>query len=69
MAGILQDAVNGGSGAGFTQILLDFNQKPAQNPKWLLSFENKDFLTQNIEYFALILGTGMMVDAGIFQVE
>lgn len=96
----LQDAVNGGSGAGFAQILRDFNQKLAQNPKWLeeyraeidqadavlkntkidnrfegadtsdmaaflrdmndqiqnLSFDNKDFLTRNIEYFALVLG-------------
>lgn len=27
VAEMLQDAANGGSGAGFTQILLDFNQK------------------------------------------
>lgn len=97
---ILKDALNGGSGAGFTEIMMDFNQKLAQNPQWLeeyrtetdnvntvlenteidnrfegadtanmtaflqdmdskfqnTSFENKDFLTRNLEYFALIFG-------------
>ncbi|MFB5678128.1 hypothetical protein ACE3NQ_22605 [Paenibacillus terreus] len=97
---ILKDKMNGGSGAGFAEILLDFNQKLMKNPQWAkdyhtendhvdtvlkntkianqfdgadtsdmaafledmdskfqnTSFENKDFLTKNIQYFALILG-------------
>lgn len=31
----LKDGLNGGSGAGFTGIMMDFNQKLAQNPQWL----------------------------------
>ncbi|MFD3258073.1 hypothetical protein ACE3MQ_05620 [Paenibacillus lentus] len=97
---ILKDALNGGSSAGFAEILMDFNQKLAQNPQWSreyraqanhvntvlknteinnrfegadtsnmtaflhdmdskfrnTSFESKDFLIRNIQYFALILG-------------
>ncbi|MED4955062.1 hypothetical protein NYE69_14915 [Paenibacillus sp. FSL R5-0527] len=100
LAEIVTDMANGGSGEGFMEILLDFNQKLIKNPQWSrnyrteindvnsvlnntkidnrfagadtsnmaafledmnskfqnTSFENKDFLTRNIEYFALILG-------------
>lgn len=37
----IKDALNGGSDAGFMDILKDFNQKLAQNPQW-----SKDYLDE-----------------------
>ncbi|MDR0267310.1 hypothetical protein [Paenibacillus sp.] len=42
MAEIFKDAINGGSGAGFTKIVMEFTEKLAQNPKW-----SRDYGTEN----------------------